>query len=36
MERTLSKDGYRVVTAADGARGLELAKTLNPPSSRWT
>ena len=30
MERSLAKDGYRVVTAADGARGLALAKELNP------
>ena len=30
MERTLSKDGYRVVTAADGPRGLALAKELKP------
>jgi signal transduction histidine kinase/CheY-like chemotaxis protein/ligand-binding sensor domain-containing protein len=30
MERTLTKDGYRVVTAADGARGLAFARELKP------
>ena len=30
MERTLTKDRYRVVTAADGAHGLALAKELTP------
>jgi DNA-binding response OmpR family regulator len=30
MQRTLSKDGYRVEVAADGRRGLELAKELRP------
>jgi signal transduction histidine kinase/CheY-like chemotaxis protein/ligand-binding sensor domain-containing protein len=30
MERTLAKDGYRVVTAADGPRGLTLARELKP------
>ena len=30
MERSLTKDGYHVVTAADGARGLVLAKELKP------
>jgi PAS domain S-box-containing protein len=30
MERTLSKEGYRVHVAENGARGLELAKALKP------
>ena len=30
MERTLSKEGYRVCTANNGALGLELAKQLKP------
>jgi signal transduction histidine kinase/CheY-like chemotaxis protein len=30
MERSLAKDGYHVVTAADGPRGLSLAKELKP------
>ena len=30
MERTLVKDGHRVVVASDGARGLALARELNP------
>jgi signal transduction histidine kinase/CheY-like chemotaxis protein/ligand-binding sensor domain-containing protein len=30
MEHSLSKDGYRVATAADGHRGLELARELKP------
>jgi signal transduction histidine kinase/CheY-like chemotaxis protein/ligand-binding sensor domain-containing protein len=30
MERSLAKDGYRVVTAADGPRGLALARELEP------
>jgi CheY-like chemotaxis protein len=30
MERSLTKDGYHVVTAADGRRGLELATELTP------
>ena len=30
MQRTLVKDGFRVEVAADGQRGLELAKQLQP------
>ena len=30
MERTLSNEGYEVHTAANGPRGLELAKSLKP------
>ena len=30
MERSLTKDGYHVVTAPDGVRGLALAKECNP------
>ena len=30
MERTLARDGYRVVTAADGVSGLALARDLKP------
>lgn len=30
MERMLSKDGYRVVTAADGKQGLSLGQSLHP------
>ena len=30
MDRTLAKDGYHVVTAANGARGMALAKELKP------
>jgi CheY-like chemotaxis protein len=30
MERTLSREGYRVHTADNGLRGLELARTLKP------
>ena len=30
MERTLRKDGYRVVTAADGHHGIALASELQP------
>jgi signal transduction histidine kinase/CheY-like chemotaxis protein/streptogramin lyase len=30
MARTLSQEGYRVHTAENGARGLELAKALKP------
>jgi DNA-binding response OmpR family regulator len=30
MQRTLGKDGYDVVTAGNGHRGLELAKQLRP------
>ena len=30
LERTLSNEGYQVVTAEDGARGLELARSLKP------
>jgi PAS domain S-box-containing protein len=30
MQRALSKDGFRVETAADGRRGLELALQLKP------
>jgi DNA-binding response OmpR family regulator len=30
LEMNLSADGYRVVTAADGERGLELARTIAP------
>jgi len=30
MERTLSKEGYRVLTAESGARGLELARQWKP------
>jgi CheY-like chemotaxis protein len=30
MERTLGKHNYRVITAANGQRGLQLAKELKP------
>ena len=30
MERTLAREGYRVVTAGDGASGLALARELRP------
>src|SRR5438552_9478575 len=30
MQRSLSKDGYRVEVAADGLAGLEMAKRLKP------
>jgi signal transduction histidine kinase/DNA-binding response OmpR family regulator len=30
MDRSLAKDGYHVVTAADGHRGISLAKELKP------
>ena len=30
MRRSLEKDGFRVETAADGRRGLELARQLKP------
>jgi Amt family ammonium transporter len=30
MQRTLTKRGYRVEVAADGATGLEMARTLRP------
>ncbi|MGI8603642.1 MAG: response regulator [Verrucomicrobiales bacterium] len=30
MERSLARDGYQVVTAGDGHRGLELARDLRP------
>jgi signal transduction histidine kinase len=46
LERLLTKEGYRVLVAADGERGLELAYTehpiaivldiLMPPSSGWS
>ena len=36
MQRFLSKEGFRVVTAASGEEGLKLAREQRPARSRWT